>query len=194
MKKIIIGPSHLIERYMKKNGCPPNLFHGIEINGVHGRPNHDVSIEALLKKFTNLEYKIYYMISNYDLCNKDYDKLVKTNELFIVANADGGRTISPDYKKYRDFLGQHSCKILKYINDTYPHVICIPWCLLTRTLIDTTEYPTGISYNYVCKNYNNVVDIRNYVSDETFLNYIADKHGHPNRNGYELLKKIIDNE
>jgi hypothetical protein len=95
---------------MKRNRCPPNLFHGIEIDAVYRRPNHDVSVEALLKKFTNLEYKIYYMFSNYELCNKDYDKLVKTNELFIVANTTN-EGVSPNYKKYRKFLGQHSCKI-----------------------------------------------------------------------------------
>lgn len=83
------------------------------------------------------------------------------------------------------------------IQDTikeFPRIRLIFWCLFQRSMSNVSSYPYELQYKNIIKLFHkNVIDIEQYCSVGDFVNCVIDSGGHPNKEGYELLSKMITN-
>lgn len=196
----VIGPSHIHTDYTHiidneiQNGM---LFKNCILDGYIGIPNWSSTIFDKLTEYNKKGAQLCWLISEYKLNNFEYDKIIelqKTDTLFL--NTLGYYdNISRDYMEphHIELLGQHSLCIIDFIIKQFPEIKLIFWCLYKRTKANKkSSYPTHLRYDALKKRYaKNIIDIDLYISDEEFNNIIKDEHGHPNKEGYELLDRMI---
>lgn len=190
----IIGPSHIHPDYTNIIQDEANLFKNCILDGYNGLPNWSSTIMNKLTEFSEKTDKIIWMVSDYKFNNFNYDELKTTNNLFLDTLGYPGN-VSRDFMKdeHIAFLGDHTLKAIDHIIRHFPHIKLIFWCLYKRTKANSnSSYPQNLHYDSIKKLYvDNILDIDMYTDAEQFNTLIVDEGGHPNKEGYILLDKMI---
>jgi len=193
MTTFIIGPSHIHDECM---GAYLNIFTNTTLDGNQGRPNWSNSVLKLVSDNYHNYDQIIWMVSDFRFGNIWIDEIKSSKKLFL--NKCGyPRNMSRSLinKKNDKILCDKSIKCIDYIKLKYPKIKLLFWCLYTRSKIRTSNLPKEFHYDQIKKRYNkNILDIDKFTSPEEFKSCIKDSGGHPNKKGYELLKKMINTE
>ncbi len=194
----MIGPSHIdsiqtniITEEIKSN----SLFRNCTLDGIPGLANWSQYIQTILDKYK--DQRLIWIVSDYKFNNFDYPVLKQLQEptLFLDVTGHPGNV---DRKfmtnEHISFLAAHTCKILDYIVTKYPNIKLIFWCLYKRTKGRDSSYPVEYQYDAMRTRYvDNTIDIDAYTTPEEFQTTLTrDEGGHPTREGYLVLSRMIE--
>ena len=198
--KYIIGPSHIHSDYIHiidddiKKGT---IFNDCVLDPYLGIPNWSTTILIKLTEYAAKKAHLCWIVSDYKFNNFEYNKILNvynTNRPFLNTLGTRGN-VSKEFMEpcHIELLGNHTLCIIDYIIHKFPKIKLIFWCLYKRTKSNKkSSYPLHLHYDAIKKRYpNNILDIDLYISDEHFNNLIIDEGGHPNKDGYLLLDKMI---
>ncbi len=196
----IIGPSHLGPPFIDiikteiENG---QIFNDCILDPYIGIPNWSSTIFDKLNEHSFKNANLCWIVSDYKFNNFEYDKIVELqnkHQLFLNTLGYAGN-ISKEFMEthHIELLGNHTLRIIDYIIEKFPNIKLIFWCLYKRTKANkNSSYPADLWYDAIKKRYkNNICDIDLYISAENFNNLVIDEGGHPNKDGYLLLDKMI---
>lgn len=196
----IIGPSHIHSNYtciIKDELENKTLFANCILDAYRGIPNWSVHIFNSIK--TNIEQNnnVCWIVSDYKFNNLDYPKIIEMterDELFLDVIGHPGNVYKGFLQNYHiDMLGIHSLKVIDFIIGKFPQIKLIFWCLYKRTKASkNSSYPKHLWYDVVIKRYpSNIIDIDLFTDPNKFNELTIDKGGHPNKEGFELLDRMI---
>lgn len=196
----VIDPSHIHSDFTHiidnelKTGI---LFKNCILDPYIGIPNWSSTIFDKLTEYKKQNVHLCWIVSDYKFNNFEYNKIIElqnSNNLFL--NTLGERyNVSKEFMELHhiELLGHHSLRVIDYIINQFPDIKLIFWCLYKRTKANkNSSYPKHLHYDALKERYaKNIIDINLYISDEEFNNIIIDDGGHPNKEGYELLDRMI---
>jgi len=197
----IIGPSHMLESNISKQGAR-KLFKDYNIFAQAGLANWSDIIPKYVKEAHKKNLEITWVVSNY-LFNNDDINLIKelpTGNLFLPGARGSPGNICQGLMETEHVvcLASHTIEILDYIVEHFPKIKLVFWCLYQRTRNNLSKsIPYDYSYASMMNRYpNNAVDIDIYLKANNlqFSDCIIDGGGHPNYNGYTILKHCIENK
>ena len=199
VKCYIIGPSHIHKDFTFQIQNEINnkiLFNNCILDAYCGIPIWSHQIYNSIKYNTTKGNDIIWIVSDYKFNNFNYDKIVKLqkNELFL--NEIGhSSNVSHDFldKHHIELLIKHSFKVIDFIVNTFPNIKLIFWCLYMRTKVNkNSSYPKYSYYDVIKKKYKkNIIDIDLFTNPKDFGKKVLDNGGHPNKDGFILLDKMI---
>ena len=197
----IIGPSHIHRVYthqIENEIQNKQLFNNCILDGYIGIPIWSKHIYNCISDNVIADNNVFWIVSDYKLCNYDFPKILESNELFLDTKGKqhGIPVVSRDFldNSHIEFLGNHSLKVIDFIISKFPNIKLIFWCLYKRTKANTnSSYPKHLWYDVIKEKYkNNIIDIDLFTTSENFNLKILDNGGHPNKEGYILLDTMIN--
>ena len=193
----IISPSHMmIDRQKLQNAS--HLFENDDIHACNGLANWSEDINIKIDE--NKGSPTLWFVSHWLLNNKDIIDLKQLREgkLYLEGFRGGRSNILREYMNIDDvtFLASHTLKILDNVVKKTPNIKLIFWCLYERTKNNKSKI-IPIEYQYdamFCRYYDNVLDIDNSLKilNVKFSDCIIDSCGHPNLNGYTVIRHAMD--
>lgn len=196
----IIGPSHIHCNYtciIKEELENMVLFSNCILDAYRGIPVWSSHIFNSIKTNVELKNDVCWIVSDYKFNNLDYPKILQmdeSDELFLDVIGHPGNVYKGFLQNYHiETLGSHSLKVIDFIIEKFPQVKLIFWCLYKRTKASkNSSYPKHLWYDVVKKRYpNNIIDIDLFIDSKEFDKLTKDKGGHPNKEGFELLNRMI---
>jgi hypothetical protein len=199
MKTYIIGPSHIHSDYTSviyKELQNNILFKNCYLDAHKGLPIWSKYIETKVLEKMN-DNNIVWIVSDYKFNNFDYPKILelqKTNSLFIDTMGHPGN-VHKDFMGpiHTEVLGNHSLQVIDHIIALCPKIKLIFWCLYKRSKANKSSNPQYLWYDTIKEKYkNNIIDIDNFINVNKFNSLTIDGGGHPNKQGLELLSKMVE--
>lgn len=197
---MVIAPSHMNKDRINKNRAN-EMFENCLIHQTEGLANWSGDIPIWMTYARDKKLSVFWMISDWSFNNKDIFDLQKLNsdELFLPGKRGCGGNIVNELRTTENtkFLVNHTLKIIDKLIFDFPNVKLIFWCLYTRTKLHKSDMYDKYGYDEMCERYpNNYVDIDWYLKKNkvTFDKCVVDSGGHPNQQGYFILKNIFNNE
>ena len=193
----VLGPSHIHSEYteiIKDEVESHVLFNKCILDGVRGLPNWSSYINNTCT--THKDKPLIWIVSDYKFNNHDYPilkELPQSNLFLDVMGYPGNVNCDFMSNEHITFLAKHTQKVIDYIVSTYPHIKLIFWCLYKRSKGRNSSYPIEYQYDAMKNRYaENIIDIDLYTSPNTFQTVLTrDEGGHPTREGYMLLSRMI---
>ena len=192
MTTFLIGPSHVDNCFI---GPYLEMFTNTTFDCNPGRPNWSKTVLELVSKDYHNYDQIIWMVSDYRFNNEDIHDIVSSDDSLFLDKIGRGDNITKSLISPQNdrIVCERSLKCIDYIIKNYPKVKLLFWCLYTRSKIYTSSLPHEFHYDEIKKRYkDNILDIDEFISPEEFKTCILDPGGHPNVNGYNLLKNIIN--
>lgn len=193
----VLAPSHLHEEYTSQLSSDEykELFDGMLIDPFRGIPNWSSFIPEMLQTQHDKGNKLVWMVIDWKANNMDYNSIKESNDplmrvptLGYAGNVDFN-LIGPEYMK---FLGEHSMRIIDDIIARFPDIKLVFWCLYMRSRANVSSYPQEVQYNAIREKYkNNIIDIDDFTTPEEFRNNVCDRGGHPNKEGYKVMSRVL---
>jgi len=194
----VIGPSHLVSDMIASQNAQ-ELFENYDIFGIHGLANWSDVIPKYLKAAHEQGFEITWVVSNWLFNNQDINLIeaLPVDTLFLPGTRGSRNNICRELMetKHITILASHTIKILDYIVERFPKIKLVFWCLYQRTRNTvSTSIPYDYSYDAMMNRYpDNTVNIVEHLieNNSKFSDCIIDAGGHPNYEGYTILKHCI---
>ena len=191
----ILGASHLhsVFTYQIQHELDNKLlFKDCILDGYIGIPNWSCIIPQKLAE--NADKNLIWIVSDYKFNNFEHDKIraLPPSELFLNTAGFAGN-IEVNFMTYEihELLGNHTFRIIDEIIRRFPKIKLIFWCLYTRAKTESS-YPAHLWYDIVKEKYKeNTIDIDVFTDLEGMTLCVRDGGGHPNKDGYILLDKMV---
>ena len=194
----VCGPSHIHQEYtdiIKHELINKTLFNNCILNGIRGLPNWS---NIIIDSFSlNAKSNLVWIVSDYKFNNFDYPTIFKMQssaDLFLnVVGYPGNVDRAFMEPHHIEVLGNHTLKVIDYIIDKFPHIKLLFWCLYKRTKVNTnSSYPSHLWYDSIKEKYkSHMIDIDDFTTPADFASLLRDEGGHPNKNAYILMDKMI---
>ena len=99
-------------------------------------------------------------------------------------------------KEDNEVMVSHGLSCLAHLTSRFQNLKFLFWCIARRTLIPnrTSSVPLEGQYLQVASRFrNNTLDVLQYSDPATFTRrHMKDNNGHPKRQGYDLIFRLID--
>jgi len=195
--KYIVGPSHIHTDYTRQIQNDRTLFNDCILDGYHGIPIWSRHIYNCIRDNVSKGNEIVWIVSDYKFNNFNYPEILymkASDELCMDVMGHSGN-VSRDFlcEHHIETLGNHSLKVIDFVLEQFPNVKLIFWCLYKRTkATKNSSYPKHLWYDAVKERYSrNIIDIDLFTNPDEFNSVVLDSGGHPNRDGFILLDRMV---